>query len=491
MGNQSSSNIGVLLTFDKPYFYSGDTISGNLYLNLDYSHDISNISLTLVGKENTNWIPSSAGIEDRNRAKAARDEGSVALDIFLQPIIKSGEKFIFSMFSSLGAINASSGQYTFPFQFLLPQGLPSSFEYINEDINASICYYAELKVNRRSSPDLTFYKGFNIRQPPTSLNYSQEQNSSGEISDCCSSKGKASFRAGVSGSSFTWGDVAKCFMEINNTECQLNVKSIKATLTQKINIKNNSGETDYITRFICDVEVPVQCMATQTATSSIELRLSNSNNPTIQYSNRSINKTIYDSPSAIEKLNSTVKGNLISNEYFVVAEVLYDGVRCCDGPQSINFPVIIYPEPIPTDYTSFRPHNWNPQIMTSISLNPIDSVKITLPSISVSSNINASSNIKVNTNTGYDPFNAPTMKVTTNQGYDPFNAPTMHVTTNNQGYDPFNAPKMEVKVNHSSQGYDPFNAPKMEVNMNNQGYDPFNGPNIHVSTNNQGYDPFS
>ena len=88
--------------------------------------------------------------------------------------IRKGEKVIFSMFSNLGSL-FNGGQYTFPFQFLLPQGLPSSFEYITNDVNCSIAYYGELRITRGDGSSVTQYKSFFVRQAVNSLNYSQEK----------------------------------------------------------------------------------------------------------------------------------------------------------------------------------------------------------------------------------------------------------------------------------------------------------------------------
>ena len=65
MGNKQSSEEGVLITFNKPFFYSGEMISGNLYLNLGLSHAISDISITLIGKEETSWIPNNVTYEEK------------------------------------------------------------------------------------------------------------------------------------------------------------------------------------------------------------------------------------------------------------------------------------------------------------------------------------------------------------------------------------------------------------------------------------------
>ena len=139
------------------------------------------------------------------------------------------------MFSNLGSL-FNGGQYTFPFQFLLPQGLPSSFEYITNDVNCSIAYYGELRITRGDGSSVTQYKSFFVRQAVNSLNYSQEKISTGNISDWCSSKGNATFKSGVQDSSYTWGNIAKCYLDIDNSQCQLPVKSVKASLIQKLNV---------------------------------------------------------------------------------------------------------------------------------------------------------------------------------------------------------------------------------------------------------------
>ena len=263
----------------------------------------------------------------------------------------------------------TNGQYTIPFQFLLPTGLPSSFEYIDETINCSIVYYGEVKIKKLGGSEIKFTKAFIIRQPTSTFNYPQQQISSGEISNCCSSAGNAAFKVSVNGSGFSWGSMAKFYLEIDNTKCSLAANSAKITLIQKINITNISGDIEYKNKNISHMSIPLFCGPNEIKSQNIDFLLSNIGNPTIMNSNKSNNALLYDDTSITEKLTSTVKGNLIANEYFVSVEVYYYGTRCCDGPQQLSFPIAIYPEELFTNTNQPLPKHWDPQVMTSINLN--------------------------------------------------------------------------------------------------------------------------
>lgn len=108
------------IVFDKktPIFSGGETLKGVLKLSLDDKLKINSVKLRISGKAKVQWTHGEATYRDQEKY----------IDETLYFMKKDPERDLF--------IEAKS--YTFPFEFKLPENLPTSFEHLNGRIRYSI-----------------------------------------------------------------------------------------------------------------------------------------------------------------------------------------------------------------------------------------------------------------------------------------------------------------------------------------------------------------
>ena len=367
MGNQHGNDLAALIVFDQPFYYSGEVVSGSVNFNVNYNHGIRDVAINIVGKETTHWTSKMISSHERGRYEEMYEKKDPLLNN--STLVNHGEKTLFKNYLSLGTLPLNGGQYSFPFRVLLQSNLPSSFEYIDDRFNCSIVYYAECEITKSNNEKYTIYKSFLVRQPNSVFNYNLSMNNSGDISDWCSSKGKASVEAKTTKSNFSWGENASFSVKVDNSNCTLKAESIKLSLTQTLNFKSEGVGYEYLSREICGREEPINCEGNSTKETTITLNLTDLNNPTKNYISKSRNLNYFDNQNDLSSLISSVKGNLISCEYNLNILVKWEGCRCCDAIPPLYFPIIIYPSEFRYNIDMYKPNNWNPQVMNTAGEN--------------------------------------------------------------------------------------------------------------------------
>lgn len=406
MGNQVSGS-NAIIVFDKPYYYSGSEVTANAYFNI-IDQSIREASIIIVGKEKTKWHNSTLSYDGKKLISMDPEYKGING----KKVLKNDEKILFTLTISIPT-SFSIGQFSYPVKFFIPNGFPSSFEYIDDISSSSIFYYAQLNLISFSGTTRSVYCPFYIRQPPSLLNYPQFKESSGNISNWCSNKGVASFKVSLQKSELRWNDTAICKIFIDNTKCDLPVESLTVMLIQKLKLQSFDGDHELISNTISFIKTNVSCNPLNSIETEVNLPIQYNLNPTFRNYERSHCKEFF-SVSKDENLLSTCRGNLISNEFYIQTVVEYVGCQCCSGPPEIIFPVSIFPVDFVFNYDSYKPISWNPQ--------PIGG--------------NSNQN-----NSGYDPF-AVNININTNSnniqgGYDPFATGSNQNNNNQTGYDPF------------------------------------------------------
>jgi len=141
-----SHNVRIELSSDK--FYPGGMLTGSATFTL--YKDISNVDsmyITVQGNAYAHWTESDNRMsEDTTTSDADGDNTSN------DRTYRAKENY-FKMKSQLyGNVNhLAQGQHKFPFSFMLPQGVPSSFGFSGHNFTASVEYKLKAKIKRRSS----------------------------------------------------------------------------------------------------------------------------------------------------------------------------------------------------------------------------------------------------------------------------------------------------------------------------------------------------
>lgn len=143
------SGLHIDLKTEGTTFYTGQAVKGNLILTADKSFKIHDVSLSMYGTEKTNTVAISSKFNNfLNRAYSPSPPG--------HNLYKSLYRFLIwdappsELFSSIGAkqldlytLEIPAGTEQFPFEFILPEGIPESYK----GKSVLITYRIEAKVD--------------------------------------------------------------------------------------------------------------------------------------------------------------------------------------------------------------------------------------------------------------------------------------------------------------------------------------------------------
>ena len=142
MGNSNDSRIKfecgyLFVQSDKPFYFAGETITGNIFLNLSAPFPATHLDIEVRGKEKCKFLT--------HHTRTIRRNGKTRTQHYT--VTRRGEKKLMHyrvpLFSFVNSI-AQPGQYTFPFQFTLPDFCPASLYLAGHDSSrAKIKYHVK------------------------------------------------------------------------------------------------------------------------------------------------------------------------------------------------------------------------------------------------------------------------------------------------------------------------------------------------------------
>lgn len=137
--DQSTAKYGqVYLRTEKLFYDCGETVTGEIYLNIIYNYPGDELVLKITGSERVNWAENKKGLPsfmNLNRGYVNLDEYELGREHYISMLPdqvtekyykNSIVKFKIPLFRWLGN-HVPSGQFVFPFSFVIPQNIPESF----------------------------------------------------------------------------------------------------------------------------------------------------------------------------------------------------------------------------------------------------------------------------------------------------------------------------------------------------------------------------
>jgi len=249
MGSNSSKVVegGLLIELEKPYYYPGEMILGKIYLNFHQNFNTHGIELGLEVEEFGSFK------EQKQRTKVLSNDHRSRF----YTKVRYGKRILFKSnqiiitFQS-GMVN--SGQYVYPFSFMLPPNLPGSFEYYDLDNTAYIKYILEAKViSSNSNNHIKNEILVIVRQPPQFFQYPTRLTDTKNISTwCCFSKGTSTLNISYEKNYYCPDEKVNVICELDNTRCNLDANCIKLALIQTIIIKDKKNRTKYLSRKVAE-----------------------------------------------------------------------------------------------------------------------------------------------------------------------------------------------------------------------------------------------
>lgn len=310
-------NMGI--GFDRPFNYAGELVSGNLYLNIERAFECKTIELTIEVQEFSNFLSDlnkvvvnkqidvnqgshignlSSNFNQGNNFNATTNDVKLTHNSNNHVTttttsssnnfnLKVGTNFDNNFNNNNGNVHTTSiittapkpcvsfrtlfkntvivskiednflsgGQYAYPFTFALPNHLPGSFEFYDEDKSAYIKYFVTARVvsNYGTDHNLNAEALLIVRQQGENFSYpTRLSNTSNIRSWCFFQKGTSTLNLSYPKNSFCPGEQVIVDCEVVNTHCEVAATSVTLELYQQITLRADN-ESKYINRCIARI----------------------------------------------------------------------------------------------------------------------------------------------------------------------------------------------------------------------------------------------
>ena len=283
MGSNSSklTEGAILIELEKPYYYPGETVLGKIYLNFNQNFNTHGIELNLEVEEFTSFREQkyrkrgSSNIQfdshqqnnhhHQNNHNNHNHNHQIGVNVNntspttsqFYSKIRYGKRLLFKCSQIIiPFLNNTiyTGQYVYPFSFMIPVNLPGSFEYYDHENTAYIKYILEIKaLNSHSSNHIKNEILLIVRQSPQFFQYPTKLSDTKSISTwCCFGKGSSTLNISYEKNYYCPEEKVNVICELDNTRCQLNGTCIKLALMQTITLKDKKCRTKYLSRKVAE-----------------------------------------------------------------------------------------------------------------------------------------------------------------------------------------------------------------------------------------------
>jgi hypothetical protein len=349
----------IYLELGQTNYLSGDTVIGTVHLNLIAPFPGNRLIFKIKGTESARWIEWIA---------MTRDLGGGMVQHYSYPIEIVGEADIIDqnirVYNWLQSDTIFSGQYSFPFSFKLPSGLPGSFFMQNTqavaEINYSMSAYLE-PINEKNYPRLEYKSYVTIREPVQPNIQQKELSIDRELQIfCCCRQGKINLKATIDRDAYAPLDTMKILVEVDNAKGKLNAKSISCSLVQTINYTNgtNHGHSKY--------QIQASTLGTlkagQAWTGNDRKELVFQLPPLLKGESKEMKNIGTKQYNPREAISASAHGKIITSDYSLQVQCEMSGCTCNYPSPVSNLIFQVYatqqefPHPTP-------PNNWQPQEM--------------------------------------------------------------------------------------------------------------------------------
>ena len=348
MGNEQghhSEHGNIYLKTTNPFYYAGENITGEVYLNLFKSYPAKSLFLKVKGKEFCRWDEQETEwINEPNGQRRA----------ITKTIHRIGEKEFFSHKFPIWKWDNEipPGQYCFPFSMILNNTLPGTFFEDEGHFQGRIRYKAKVEMipehHFEHIKKMKYHQDLIIREPiknPQLYNVPQE-NVVNSKTWCCIDQGVSKIKCFFEKNTYCPGESANVITEIDNSLCSLPVRSLNMRLLMHIRLRDHNGREKFIEETINSVDVPG--LGPRETAINEQRKLAG-----LLLTNQRRNRQIQPSTS----------GNIVRCEYFLSVKTILDGVTCCAADPEVRIPLTVFAPPLMNFNQVQAPLNWQPQMM--------------------------------------------------------------------------------------------------------------------------------
>ena len=283
MGNGSSNSAYVSL--DKNVVNPGDDVSGTLYVLINMPVIAQSIFINVSGREDIRWqdqVTDPQGVE-HNRilrnirscednirlytgneafqsqlSSARRELGSeeqklavnnmqrIARGLYssqsevseTMAVDRIGGSTIFKFGVPVGGPGQLLGQYSFPFSFRIPEGIPGSFSYMNGTTIAKLVYDITGLVSLPGmlSSNISYTVNLHVIEKPRLMNRLACALTTNIYTCCCFNNGTVSFETSSERDTYATGEDIHVVLDVKN-ESSKNIKKFEISLISVLSLK--------------------------------------------------------------------------------------------------------------------------------------------------------------------------------------------------------------------------------------------------------------
>jgi sporulation-control protein spo0M len=365
---EASQYGGIFFRLSNNVFFPGDTVTGEVYLDLRQPYPGDKLCFEIKGEEYAKWV-------DRERRTRTKPDGT--LDVYYVNVTREAKHSIIkqelTIYDWASGQIIQPGQYNFPVSFKVPQGLPGSFFFMGGSTVAEIEYDVEafLKPERANVPKLKHKRDVVVRENLQGTIQQKEVTITKPLKTwCCVDSGTVVMKTSFEKSAYAPGEEARVITEVDNSKCSLCIQNMFFSLNQTISLTAGAHHRSFpfnIRSLDLGGAQPGECFKGDSCKiGSIQLPPGQEGR---SRDYRGENAEISDAPLDPKMfLTPSTHGRLVKSDFHLTVSCNIDGCLCCDSPPSTSLPVQIYsaarmpvPDPKP-------PVNWAPQQMPTTNL---------------------------------------------------------------------------------------------------------------------------
>ena len=242
-------NNKILIKLENQFYYPGDTIKGNIYIDIENNIISPGLELIIKGKEILKANPEIYEEEDDNNIE---NTGNNKYDNLNQPYKYYDNIEIFkSNISITNEQEIKKGKYTFPFTTKLPNSIPGTCIIYDKNIYGEVYYY--IKIKGLDSNRIKIKKAIPliIRQNISDFKYKKSNSLTKTFPKfCCCKKGNGKLNLEITNDYFLIGEKLKININVDNREGKLEGGPISIYLYKKITLHPNKDDIIEIPKII-------------------------------------------------------------------------------------------------------------------------------------------------------------------------------------------------------------------------------------------------
>ena len=339
-----NSQVKIYIDSPKPFYYPGEQIVGSVLLN---AIDIVNTNKMIIitkGKQIIKILKTNKNyhldIEEYEESEEDMESNDITKNLDKSEINKEEQyteekekenkeknesKTIFKYKKILQISNNNNlakGKYTFPFEIDIPDNIPGSFLYFDNNVYIEIIYSIKVKLNDINIKEMI---PIIIRQKEKLFNYPKENEYSKIIGGCCWERGEAKIKISAIEKYYLGGNNIKLNLLLNNEKTGMKGSPINAEVYQKIILfPKDKAKKIKITKLVGNYKGKKSVHQREIFNEDISL-LINEN----KYITENLSKTkaikYFKNNNVISLLTQSIKSDLIKCEYEIYAESQFIG----------------------------------------------------------------------------------------------------------------------------------------------------------------------